>query len=242
MPTLIATPAPRTVAAFIAAVTKEVTNSGNRNVDEMLRLALKHALSRVSSRRTAWSEASFSFQTAADVETYGASTYGFPKDALELEIVEVQASPGSTRYEPVRPGSLEEIRSYLRSAQGSAGSYPERYAWWGQQLIFSQRFSGIVAVRGDYRRDARRDAATGTLIDQTTASDSHSNAWFEQGEDPLWAKTLEIYHARFARDAEVAVYYERQYNKAMQGLHEEWTVKAGAGMQVEPYLGGGELW
>jgi hypothetical protein len=226
------------VSAFIAAITKEVANAGNPNVDTMLRFALKHALSRVSSRRTQWTEGTFSFTSSVDVSTYGSATAGFPKDALELEVVEVQTSPGSTRYEAVRPASLEEIRSLQRSAQGSSSSYPDRYAWWSQQLIFSESFSAEVIVRGDYRRDARRDAATGNLIDETTASNGYLNLWLQLGEDPLWAKTLEIYHARFARDPETAVYYERQYEKAMKGLHDEWTVKAGAGMQIEGYLGG----
>ncbi len=228
------------VAAFIAAIKGEVSNPAHTKVDSQLRFALKHALSRVSPERVAWSEAAFSFLSAVGVHTYSSSTANFPRDAREFEVVEVQSNATANSYEEVRPATLLEIRSLLRSAQGNATAYPDRYAWFAEQLVFSQAFSGVVSVRGDYRRDARRDLGTGNLIDETSASDAYVNPWLTQGEDPLWAKTLEIYHARFAVDAERAVYYQRQYEWAMKSLRAEWADKATAGMRVEGYLGGGE--
>src|SRR5690606_36499590 len=99
-----------------------------------------------------------------------------------------------------------------------------------------QSFTDARTVRGFYHRDARRDAASGNLIDSTTASDSYTNSWISEGEDLLWAKTLEIYHARFARDGEALAYYASQYRQALAGIQRERLWKSTHGFEVEPYI------
>lgn len=225
--------------AFVTAVTNEVSNSGNTKSPAAVRAAAKHALSRVSGERVAWNEAEFSFQSTAGASVYSVGTVGFPLDVVEFDVVEVQTSAAGNSYTEIRPATLLDIRSAIRSARGSGAPYPTLYTWYADQLMFDQLFTAIVTVRGFYQRDARRDLKTGATIDGSTLSDALTNPWIDRGEDPLWAKTLEIYHARFARDDQAVVYYERQYEKAMKGLRKEWSQRAGAGMRVEGYLGAG---
>lgn len=224
------------VLAFITAIKGEVSNAGNSKVDQQLRYALVHALSRVSGVRATWNEGSFTFTSVNGVGEYSSTTTGFPVDAAEFDLIEVQSGATNNIYYEVRPRSLLEIRESIRSSMGNGSPYPDIYCWYAQQLMFAPVFTAAVTVRGYYQRDARRDSSTGVLIDATTASDAYTNSWFLQGEDLLWAKTMEIYHARFAVDDQRLTYYARQYNLALDGIHKEWLQKAASGLSVEPYI------
>ncbi len=225
------------VLAFIAAIKAEVSNSANSKVDSQLRLALVHALSRVSSIRSTWNEGSTTFNSSAGVSDYTSATSGFPKDASEIDLVEVQVQAGSVLYEEVRPGTLLDVREVLRSAQGNGSPYPDIFCWYSRSLMFAPAFTATRTVKVFYNRDARRDAATGNLIDATAGSDAYVNDWLLSGEDLLWAKTLEIYHARFAVDDQRLTYYARQFSQALVGVQAEWVRKAsGGGFACEPYL------
>lgn len=223
------------VLAFITAITGEVSNAGNTKVDQQLRFALVHALSRVSGVRAGWNEGTFSFTSTIGISEYGAGTAGFPKDASEFDLIEVQTQSGAF-YEEVRPRTLLEVRESIRDSMGAGSPYPDIYCWYAQQLMFAPAFSAARTVRGYYQRDARRDEATGALIEATTASDAFTNQWLSQGEDLLWAKTLEIYHARFAVDDQRLTYYATQYRQALAGIQKEWVQKGAAGLQIEPYI------
>jgi len=233
MPTLLPLVTPPTVANFIARVKAEVTNAGNAKVETQLRQALAHSLSRVSTIRTPWNEAEFAFTSTGGVAEYGTATVGFPVDVVEFDVVEV--ADGST-YCEVRPATLHDVRHELRAHGASGSQTPSYFCWSVGKLIFAPAFQDARAVRGWYHRDARRDSASGAIIESSPASDGFTNAWLEFGEDLLWAKTLEVYHARFAVDGERMSYYAAQFRQALEGIHREWVRKAGTSIQVEGYF------
>lgn len=226
-----------TVSAFIQAIldSGEVKLSGNTNTTAALRRSLVRALSRLSAIRTAFTEEEFSLTTVIDQVEYGTADAGFPVDAIAFELVEFDA--GNSWFEQLEHVDLVRLRAMIRHAGAVADPRnPRIFTWWGGELMIAPAPKTAETLRGWYHRDARRDATTGTLIGTTAASDGYENPWFSDGEDPLWNKTLEIYHLAFAVDAERAAFYSSQYRDAITPLVTEWTRRGRPGLQTASHL------
>src|SRR5262245_57575214 len=190
------------------------------------------ALSRLGKYKTLFTEAKFSFTTVAKQDSYGTSTTGFPKDAASFDVVEWNTS--GTTYIEVEPRPIERVLEVLRSAAAAPGSdWPSYYAFHGQMLVFGPAPPTVRTMRGWYHRDARRDSATGTLIDDSAASDAFTNDWFGDGLDALWAKTLQIYHLSFEVDAERAAYYGSEFSEAIEALSKQFMKKTMSSFKTE---------
>jgi hypothetical protein len=236
MPTLIASAAPVTVGGLIQAImgSGEVKLSGNENAEAGLRRALVRALSRLSSKRTSFTETEFSITTVNGQVSYGAGHSGFPRDAADFEVVEFDTGNGN--FNELRQVPFPELRAMVRDAGNAVDPrQPRIFAWWDDQLHLGPAPKAAVTLRGWYHRDARRDAETGNLIDATPASDGFTNPWLSDGEDPTWNRVLEIYHLAFAVDAERAAFYASQFQDAMKALEIEWTRRGRPGLQTTAY-------
>lgn len=222
-----------TVADFIAGLQVEVKNTGNTNSETGLRLAMTRALKRLSPMRTTFNEGTFTFTTVASQAAYDTSDSGFAVDIQEIEYLEINTGQGYTREIDV--ATIDKIRRLLGTSP-STTTYPQMYCWFNNKIYLAQAPGSALTVTAYYVKDAQRDSATGTLIGSTTASDAYTNPWFDAGQDALWCKTMQIYHAAFAVDPERAQYYANEWAEAAAALHSGWVRKEGKGMKAEPYL------
>jgi hypothetical protein len=221
----------KTVAQLLADLPTEIKNSGNTNVNKALRLSLVRALSRLSSYKTLFTENTFTFTAVAGQAEYGSAVSGFPKDAASFDVVEFF---NGTEQVEIKQEPIELVLGVLRNGVVSPdGRYPFCFAWHKQQLVIAPAPPTATAVRGWYHRDARRDTATGNLIDATASSDTYTNDWFGDGEDALWAKVLQIYHLSFAIDPDRAAFYGSEFRDAVGALVAQFERKTMAGFQAE---------
>lgn len=225
------------VSEFIEAIkdSGEVKSAGNVNVTPALRRSLVRALNRLSSVRAPWTEAEFLITTVIDQSEYAPGHPGFPRDAAAFVVAEFDHGAGV--YKPLALSGLAEVLRALRLEEYAAGGFwPCLFTWWNGKLRVAPAPTTAATLRGWYHRGARRDLATGNLIDTTAGSDAYTNAWFDDGEDLLWNRTLEIYHLAFAVDPERAAFYSSQYREALSAVTEEWTRRGRPGLQTAWHL------
>lgn len=225
------------VSEFIEAIkdSGEVKSAGNASVTPALRRSLVRALNRLSSVRAPWTEAEFSLTTVVDQSEYAPGHVGFPKDMAAFVVVEFDHGEGV--YKPLTLRGLVEVRQALRLEEyAGGGSWPHTFTWWNGKLHVAPAPTTAATLRGWYHRGARRDSATGNLIGTTAASDAYTNPWFDDGEDLLWNRTLQIYHLAFAVDAERAAFYSSECKEALREVTEEWTRRGRPGLQTAWHL------
>jgi hypothetical protein len=222
-----------TVVEFITDLQIEVKNTGNPDTATALRLAMVRALKRLSPMRTSFGESSFSFSTVAAQEIYDTSTSGFANNIQEIEHVEIDTGQGY--FHEVRPVTIDFIRRMIGTTPVTT-TYPDYYCWFANKMHLAYPPGSVLTVTVYYHQDAKRDSSTGALIGTTKASNAYTNVWFDEGQDALWCKTLQIYHATFAVDPERAAYYGSEWQEAAKALHSGWVRKAASGMRAEPYF------
>jgi hypothetical protein len=117
-------------------------------------------------------------------------------------------------------------------------SYPEGWGWHGRRIVLSGPAAQVLTLRGDYLRDAQRDATTGVLIAES-GTDKAENLWFERGELVLrYAVLAEYYAMPLFRDAAAADTCRGLRNLHLETLKDEWWAHQPRGGQAPAYFGG----
>lgn len=212
-----------TFAEFITKCEDAVDNRNTRTLP-FLREATIRALKDLSQVRTVVMEGTFSFSTIADQQEYTAGHSGFPLDIQEVDAIYVQVGSGASaqNYKLDGPVAVERIRdTYYPNATAPR---PYLWAWHHQTLILAPPTSSAVSIKGDYLKDATRDSSSGAVI--TTASTTHTNGWFERGEEALLGRVLGAYYRVIAKDVEAALFAEQGYERAIQELKRERTQRS----------------
>lgn len=162
-------------------------------------------------------DGSFSFDTIADQDNYGAGHLGFPVDLYawtgQPRIVD-SVNPLLVRQFLSGPVPIGELRQTGLVAN-LKGLYPYQFAWHNDFMWLAWKPTGIVTIAGDYRRDGRRDSVTGALI--TTASTTHTNGWFDEGENALRCAVLLEYHETISKDGKSIQLYRDQLYGSQDG-------------------------
>lgn len=162
-------------------------------------------------------DGSFTFNTIADQDNYGAGHSGFPVDLYawtgQPRIVD-SVSPLLVRQFLTGPVPIGDLRA-TGLVSNVKGLYPYQFAWHNGFMWLAWKPSGVVTIAGDYRRDGRRDSSTGNLI--TTASTTHTNGWFDEGENALRCAVLLEYHETISKDGKAIQLYRDQLYGSQDG-------------------------
>lgn len=202
---------------FVASRLSEVDYRDSRT-ETFLKEATVRQLRELSRTPVLFLDGSFAFNTIAGQDNYTTDHVDFPADLyswLGYPYIAQSASPVSARQFIVGPRSIQEVREANLVSNLSA-VYPGIFAWHNDTMWLSPAPTGIVTIRGDYRRDGRRDSATGNLI--TTASTTATNGWFDEGENALRCAVLLEYHSSISKDAAAISLYSAQKIELMAGL------------------------
>lgn len=189
---------------FVAARVTELDYQDSRT-EPFVKDATVRQLRELSSQPVDFMEGSFTFSTTANQDNYASGYTGFPVDIFEVFYLYTPStsSPLVVSQEIVGPVSIKDLRNAQRAAVLSTS--PELYAWHDGKLWLSPIPSGVFTVKGDYRRDGTRDSSSGAVI--TSASTTHSNGWFAEGENVLRCAVILEYHLSISKDqAAIATY------------------------------------
>lgn len=206
-----------TYAEFVASRLTEVDYKDSRT-ELFLKEATVRQLRELSRIAVLFLDGSFAFSTIAGVDNYSTDHADFPRDLyswLGYPYIAQSASPVSARQFIVGPRPIQEVREANLVANLSA-TYPGIFAWHNSTMWLSPAPTGIVTIRGDYRRDGRRDSTTGDLI--TTTSTTATNGWFDEGENALRCAVLLEYHSSISKDGTAITLYAAQKAELIAGL------------------------
>jgi hypothetical protein len=180
------------------------TDYRDSRTETFLKEATVRQLRELSRTPVLFLDGSFAFNTTASVDNYSPGHLDFPVDLYSWSgypYIAQSASPVSARQFIVGPRPIQEVREANLVANLSA-IYPGIFAWHNDTMWLSPAPTGVVTIRGDYRRDGRRDSATGNLI--TTTSTTATNGWFDEGENALRCAVLLEYHESISKDLTAA--------------------------------------
>lgn len=222
-----------TFESFITRLYAEVGNKQTKTLDLLKQITVRQ-LKEFSSWRTVFTEATFSFPTAVDRESYGPEAAGFPVDAVSVD--RLYYAIGDSRVPIPGPLSAEALRFNFPALVST--TYPQGWGWHGRRILLSSPASQVLTLSGDYTRDAQRDATTGALIAES-GTDKAENPWFERGELALrYAVLAEYFSHPLFRDAEAAGAALGQRNQYLKTLQDEWWAHQPRGAQAPAYMGG----
>lgn len=225
-----------TVSQLLALLKRELTGQPV-NTELFLREAIPRALVQLSGIRTWFNEADFSFALTANDREYSTETGGFPKDAARLDFVNALISGCYSRVEPASQ-LVEVYPDGQRITQGT----PQKWYWkplsatgGAGSLILWPAPHAAGTLTGRYLRDARRDVATGNIIDFTVGSEGYSNPWFDEGQEALVGWILKQWYSHIHLDAERATANFRRYRDALDSYTRLRDSHRGGLGQVAPY-------
>ena len=223
------------MATFSEFITKCETRADYNSTRTTLYLqeTTVRKLKEVSVIRSSFMEGQFTFSTTADDEDYGSGYAGFPTDLMEIDALYgvVGTAPNETRYLIEGPVTLEEVRNFRRAYYTQP--IPEFWAWHNNLLILSPRPSAVQVITGDYLKDATKDSATGDTI--TTGSTTHTNGWFDRGEQVLMNLVLYEYHLAISHDGELAAMAKTLAQEGLDTIRKEVYLKQYKGGQPRSY-------
>lgn len=228
-----------TFADFITRVETRIDNKNSR-VDAYVRDATIRALKELSHVRSLFMQSTFSFNTVAGQNEYSSADTGFPKDVQEFDTIYVQTSTvlGSANYLITGPVPIEQVRALFLA--GSQALYPSIWAWHHNKLCFAPTISGVVAVKGDYTKDATLDSTSGNAI---TASDTTTtNPWFDRGEQVLMNAVLMDYYLGIGKDSEAASMCANLYQSGLASIRSDLVQRSMKGMQAPANYGDFNGW
>lgn len=193
------------------------TDYRDSRTETFLREATLRQLRDLSRYPVDFLDGSFSFDTIADTDNYGAGHPDFPVDLYSwagLPYVVTGSNPVTLKRFINGPVSIEDVRA--RGQFGTlSGLYPDVFAWFNRFMWIAPRPTGIQTIQGDYRRDGLRDTATGDPI--TTASTTHTNGWFDEGENALRCAVMLEYHETISKDGKSIQLYRDQLFGSQDG-------------------------
>lgn len=174
----------------------------NRNdrVEPYVKETIVRHLRDLSHHRLRWMEGTFSFTTTADQVEYGAGYTNFPLDIAVIDSLRRgDVGESVAEKELVGPYDVSDLR---RASTAQSGAIPKYWGFHHEKLILSPGCGYALLVQGDYHRDATRDTATGNVI--TSASTTHTNPWFVEGQSILMNFVLADVHSGLMKDAEAS--------------------------------------
>jgi len=163
-------------------------------------------------------DGSFSFATIAAQDNYGPGHLDFPADLYGwagLPYITTSTSPLVVKQFIDGPRPLEEVRA-ANGVSNLSGVNPSIFAWFNGYMWLAPAPTGVQTIQGDYRRDGRRDSTSGALI--TTASTTHTNGWFDEGENTLRCAVLLEYHESISKDGKAIQLYRDQVGRTLVTL------------------------
>ena len=219
-----------TFAEFIVKCENRIENKNTRTTP-YLKDATVRWLKELSNRRALFMESTFSFQTVAGTTEYGPGYTGFPLDAMEFQAVYREEGSGVSSYRTIieGPRPLEDVRSHL--TPGISPGYPTIWAWHHDKMIFAPLINAVMTIKGDYYKDATRDTSSGAVI--TTSSTTHTNPWFDRGEQLLLNAVLLDYYSAIGKDAEAASLCKGLYDLAEKSIQRDYSIKAAKSAQAD---------
>lgn len=202
---------------FVASRLSE-TDYRDSRTEQFLKEATVRQLRELSRIPVLFLDGSFAFNTIAAQDNYSPGHLDFPVDLYSwtgYPYIATSASSAVTRQFIVGPKPIQEVREANLVANLSA-IYPGIFTWHNSTMWLSPAPTGVVTIRGDYRRDGRRDSTTGDPI--TTASTTATNGWFDEGENALRCAVLLEYHSSISKDAAAISLYRDQKAELIAGL------------------------
>lgn len=201
---------------FIASRVLELDYRDSRS-ETFLKEATIRQLRELSRYPVDFLDGSYSFNTVADQDNYGSGHLNFPVDLYSWAgrpYVTTSSDPVTLKHFIEGPAPIEDVRS--RGQFGTlSGLYPDVFAWFNRFMWIAPRPTGVTTIQGDYRRDGRRDTASGDLI--TTASTTHTNGWFDEGENALRCAVMLEYHETISKDGKSIQLYRDQLFGSQDG-------------------------
>lgn len=194
----------------------------NDRVEPYVREAIIRQLRLRSHLKLPWMESTFDFTTTADQTAYTAGYTNFPLDIARIDSLR-RSEVGSTDadVEIAGPYDISDIRR-SQANRVSDGVTPRQWGWHAGTLHLAPGVGYALVIAGDYQRDAMRDTATGDVI--TTASTTHTNPWFVEGQAVLMNFVLEEVYMGLLKDSDAAGLAGSLARQAQHSIMEARTV------------------
>lgn len=215
------------------------TDYRDSRTETFLREATIRKLRELSRHPVEFLDGSYSFDTIADQDNYGAGHAAFPVDVYSWSgepYIVGTASPLSVKQFITGPVDIGLIRQ--ASAVSSLTALdPWAFAWFNRYFWLAPRPTGVFTIAGDYRRDGRRDSTTGDLI--TVDSTTHTNGWFDEGENLLRCAVMLEWHESIAKDPTSIALFRDQVRAQTAIVKEARKAKRSGLMQAGDSMFGG---
>lgn len=179
-----------------------------------------------------FAEATATFSTVADQDTYTPGADGVPGNIMRIKRLDVIESDIRT---PVEEVTIERLRNHQTSSLASSNR-PSKWAWFANKIHFWPTPSAATTISLDYQIDPTLDKITGLPFDEASAAvtgGTFTNEFFTEGRALLTSYVLIRWGLGRGRDPELAQAQTAVYNKALSQLRQEYAIRKWGNGQVD---------
>ena len=178
-----------------------------------MKRALSEAIKRYANQRFWFNEETYDFNTTSGdfdygVESSSGAADGYPSDMLK--VIKLSMKVSNTWYELANI-SIDYFRDLFTST--SFKGFPEKWVWYGKEILVHPTPNGAYSVRLDYIKDigtpsASYSSGSWTFTDSLTGAamaDATTSDWFTEGFDLITARAVYIIASQILGNSELAI-------------------------------------
>lgn len=186
--------------------------------------AICEAIRHYSSVNFYFNQGTYDFLTTDGENEYGTETEsgaadGYPQDMVKPIKMSLQVS--STWYD-ISPISIDYYRDLFQST--SYKGFPEKWAWFSQNIMLEPTPNDEYTVRLDYIKDIGSPVASysGTawsfLVGGSAVAETYTNGWFVQALDLIVSRSVYFVATQYLQNNELAMFSKAQEMEKLSEL------------------------